>query len=127
MLLLIFVFSWRCSESNPSSGAEPETASALSKADFFVAYDSPPTPIGGFKAIQQRLRYPDIARLAGIEGRVILYRKRKGRRQKRHARLAREDNRARNPTSAQIPTDPQGAGKIETVLVFTLAIAENKH
>ena len=72
MLLLIFVFSWRCSESNTLSSDEPETASALSKAAFFVAYDSPPTPIGGFRAIQQNLHYPAIARKAGIEGRVIL-------------------------------------------------------
>ncbi|MCG8606228.1 M56 family metallopeptidase [bacterium] len=72
MLFLIFLFSWRCSGSNPLSSSDPETPSALSKTDAFEAYDSPPSPIGGFKAVQQKLRYPAIARKAGIEGRVIL-------------------------------------------------------
>jgi protein TonB len=39
---------------------------------IFVAYDEPPAPIGGFGAIQKALRYPEIARKAGIEGRVIV-------------------------------------------------------
>ena len=38
----------------------------------FVAYDQPPEPIGGFKAIQQNLRYPELARKAGIEGNVVV-------------------------------------------------------
>lgn len=40
---------------------------------IFVAYDEPPRPIGGFAAIQRALRYPEIARKAGIEGRVIVH------------------------------------------------------
>ncbi|MFQ5708361.1 MAG: energy transducer TonB [bacterium] len=39
----------------------------------FVAYDEPPKPIGGFRAIQRALRYPEIARKVGIEGRVIVH------------------------------------------------------
>jgi protein TonB len=39
---------------------------------IFVAYDEPPSPLGGFTAIQKNLRYPEIARKAGIEGRVIV-------------------------------------------------------
>jgi protein TonB len=42
-------------------------------AIIFVPYDEPPTPIGGFAAIQRNLDYPDIARKAGIEGRVIVH------------------------------------------------------
>lgn len=38
----------------------------------FVAYDDPPEPIGGYKAIQRNVIYPDIAREAGIEGMVII-------------------------------------------------------
>lgn len=38
----------------------------------FVPYDDPPEPIGGFGAIQANLKYPPIARKAGIEGRVIV-------------------------------------------------------
>lgn len=40
--------------------------------NIFVPYDEPPSPIGGFKSIQKALRYPEIARKAGIEGRVIV-------------------------------------------------------
>ena len=40
---------------------------------IFVAYDSPPEPIGGFEAIQRNLVYPEIARKAGVEGRVIVH------------------------------------------------------
>jgi protein TonB len=42
------------------------------EVNIFVAYDEPPAPIGGFRAIQKALRYPEIARKAGIEGRVIV-------------------------------------------------------
>lgn len=42
-------------------------------ATFFVAYDEPPQPIGGFEAIQKKLVYPEIARKAGIEGTVTVY------------------------------------------------------
>jgi len=41
-------------------------------ANFFVAYDEGPAPIGGFTAIHRALKYPEIARKAGIEGRVIV-------------------------------------------------------
>ncbi len=40
--------------------------------NIFVAYDEAPSPIGGFLAIQRALRYPEIARKAGIEGRVVV-------------------------------------------------------
>lgn len=42
---------------------------------IFVPYDDPPTPIGGFQAIQKKLKYPEIARKAGIEGQVVIYAK----------------------------------------------------
>ncbi|OQX96242.1 hypothetical protein B6I21_01455 [candidate division KSB1 bacterium 4572_119] len=40
---------------------------------IFVPFDDPPSPIGGFAAIQKKLQYPEIARKAGIEGTVIIY------------------------------------------------------
>ncbi|HEX9654257.1 MAG TPA: energy transducer TonB [bacterium] len=40
--------------------------------NIFVPYDEPPSPIGGFSAIQRALKYPEIARKAGIEGKVIV-------------------------------------------------------
>jgi len=39
---------------------------------IFVPYDEPPSPIGGFGSIQKALKYPEIARKAGIEGKVIV-------------------------------------------------------
>jgi protein TonB len=51
----------------PPPPAEDETAT------IFVPYDSPPQPIGGFEAIQGRLVYPEIARKAGVEGKVIIW------------------------------------------------------
>lgn len=43
------------------------------EAIVFVPYDEPPEPIGGFAAIQSKLQYPEIARKAGVEGRVLVY------------------------------------------------------
>ncbi len=40
--------------------------------NIFVPFDEPPSPIGGFRSIQKALKYPEIARKAGIEGRVII-------------------------------------------------------
>lgn len=40
--------------------------------NIFVPYDEAPSPIGGFRSIQKALKYPEIARKAGIEGRVII-------------------------------------------------------
>ncbi len=39
----------------------------------FVAFDTPPKPVGGFAVIQEQVVYPDLARIAGIEGRVTVY------------------------------------------------------
>ncbi len=39
----------------------------------FVAFDDPPTPIGGYQAILKALKYPEIALKAGIEGRVTVH------------------------------------------------------
>jgi|GEM_PF-324364 len=38
----------------------------------FVPYDEPPSPIGGFKAIQENLIYPEKAKQAGIEGTTVI-------------------------------------------------------
>ena len=41
----------------------------LIEKDFFTAVEEMPTPIGGINAIAQNVRYPEIAKRAGIEGR----------------------------------------------------------
>lgn len=40
--------------------------------EIFIVVERMPEPIGGMSAIYSRLVYPEIARLAGIEGRVII-------------------------------------------------------
>lgn len=40
--------------------------------DFFVAVEQMPQLIGGLAELQKKIRYPDRARKAGIEGRVIV-------------------------------------------------------
>ncbi|MEE4311504.1 MAG: energy transducer TonB [candidate division KSB1 bacterium] len=41
-------------------------------SEAFVPYDTPPQPEGGFAELQRRVAYPEIARKAGIEGKVLL-------------------------------------------------------
>ena len=53
----------------PPPPAPPEEDDEM---NIFVPYDEAPFPIGGFPAIQRALKYPEIARKAGIEGRVIV-------------------------------------------------------
>lgn len=43
-----------------------------SKKQRFVAYDTPPKPVGGFETLQKNLKYPQKAKNAGIEGKVIV-------------------------------------------------------
>jgi len=40
--------------------------------DYFVLVDEMPSPIGGIKSIQEKIDYPEIAKRAGIEGRVFV-------------------------------------------------------
>lgn len=39
---------------------------------FFVVVESPPEPIGGMDAIMKQVKYPEIAKRAGIQGRVYI-------------------------------------------------------
>ncbi len=40
--------------------------------DYFVAVEQMPKPIGGIAAIQKNVRYPEIAKRAGVEGKVYV-------------------------------------------------------
>ncbi len=40
--------------------------------DYFVAVEQMPEPIGGIAAIQKNVHYPEIAKRAGVEGRVYV-------------------------------------------------------
>lgn len=39
---------------------------------YFEAVEEMPAPIGGIKAIQEKIKYPEIARRAGVEGTVYI-------------------------------------------------------
>jgi periplasmic protein TonB len=39
---------------------------------YFVKVEEMPEPIGGMKTIQEKILYPEIAKRAGIEGRVFV-------------------------------------------------------
>ena len=48
------------------------TDSDPSTEEVFVAYDEAPQPVGGWAAVQKNLVYPELARKAGVEGRVTV-------------------------------------------------------
>lgn len=52
--------------------ADTASLPSLSDATIFEDAETMPQPVGGMEAIQQQVQYPDIAKRAGIEGRVIV-------------------------------------------------------
>lgn len=42
------------------------------EATYYVAVDKMPMPIGGIQSIQEKILYPELAKRAGIEGRVFI-------------------------------------------------------
>ncbi|MFH1943709.1 MAG: energy transducer TonB [bacterium] len=51
----------------------PPPPTAREDLPMFIPHDDPPTPIGGYAAIQKALTYPEIARKSGIEGKVTVW------------------------------------------------------
>lgn len=49
-----------------------EPTISIYEPDYFVAVENMPEPIGGLKAIQEKIVYPEIAKRAGIEGKVYI-------------------------------------------------------
>jgi periplasmic protein TonB len=58
--------------SQPPSMPEVEELEAIDEREIFTIVEEMPVLLGGANAIYQHLRYPEIARRAGIEGRVIV-------------------------------------------------------
>ncbi len=56
----------------PPAMPEPEEEEAIDDREIFTIVEEMPVLLGGANAIYQNLRYPEIARRAGIEGRVIV-------------------------------------------------------
>jgi protein TonB len=55
----------------PAAAPEPEPEPEP-ESEIFVVVEEPPQLIGGIGGIQERIRYPEVARLAGIEGTVFV-------------------------------------------------------
>lgn len=91
MLMLILVLSsmllfWACSEKKENlvtqtsdesgtmnkSKAPPPPPPSAEEGEEFVEYDVAPKPVGGYGAITKHLKYPELARKAGIQGRVLV-------------------------------------------------------
>jgi len=49
-----------------------QMSDAPGKETYFVKVEEMPEPIGGMKSIQEKILYPEIAKRAGIEGRVFV-------------------------------------------------------
>jgi len=70
----VFTFRLEASDRKPATApaaAPPATESGAD--DTAVSYDVAPKPVGGYAAIQSQLKYPDVARQQGIEGRVLVH------------------------------------------------------
>lgn len=58
--------------SAPPPPPKQEVKEEEEEAVFFVAVEDTPEPIGGIEAIQKRIIYPEIAKRAGVQGRVFI-------------------------------------------------------
>jgi TonB family protein len=58
---------WKFYLSSSSSGLVD-----IDKEEFVLTADEMPEPVGGIIAIQEKIRYPEIAKRAGIEGKVYI-------------------------------------------------------
>lgn len=56
----------------PAPPSEAVDKKGESEEDFFVVVEEMPELIGGIQSIQEKIKYPDVARQAGIEGLVII-------------------------------------------------------
>ncbi|MDX1532487.1 MAG: energy transducer TonB, partial [Rhodothermales bacterium] len=56
----------------PPAAAEPEPEPEPTEPEIFVVVEQMPVLIGGLEALQARLKYPELARQASIEGTVYL-------------------------------------------------------
>ena len=59
-------------EENISPTQKDEVIEETTEPTFFVAVEEMPQPIGGLQGIQQRIKYPEIALRAGVEGKVFI-------------------------------------------------------
>ena len=68
-LTAVLVFTISCSRTNPYSNV-PKVAP--DDSTYYIAVEDMPEPIGGIKAIQSNLIYPENAKEQSIEGKVYV-------------------------------------------------------
>jgi len=51
---------------------ENSNSKSITESEYPITVDEMPEPIGGIKAIQEKIFYPEIAKRAGVEGKVYL-------------------------------------------------------
>lgn len=56
----------------PASKEAPKVEATQEEPEIFIAVEEMPELIGGLESVQKRIVYPEIARKAGIEGRVFV-------------------------------------------------------
>ena len=54
------------------SFGDKEIIKHINEGDYFVAVEEMPEPIGGMYGCQSKIKYPEIAKRAGIEGKVYV-------------------------------------------------------
>ena len=69
-LALVFLFISGCK--NDMDKGTPSTSESFNKKNYYVAVEEMPEPIGGMKAIQEKVVYPQEAKDKKIEGKVYV-------------------------------------------------------
>lgn len=72
MTAVVFMALQCQEEASPLAQEKPPPTIAQEEGVKFVPYDTPPSPVGGFAAIQQQLHYPEESLKDGSQGTVIL-------------------------------------------------------
>lgn len=65
-------FDFELNLDGPMALPPPPAAQEDEEPEVFIVVERMPEPAGGMDAIYRRVKYPEIARKAGIEGRVVL-------------------------------------------------------
>ncbi len=74
LLCIVIISMAGCSGMDENGKAEIDEPEVAAERDtFFLAVEEMPQIIGGIGSIQERLRYPELARRAGVEGVVYVY------------------------------------------------------
>ncbi len=75
VLVLAVLLSWNCQGQMTNSKVKAdltEKGYEVPEDVKFIPYDVPPEPIGGFEAIMKNVKYPELAKNAGITGTVVV-------------------------------------------------------